>query len=650
MLYVTPERVSSSGKFLRTMENLKSRGMLARFVIDEAHCVSQWGHDFRPDYKRLGELRIKFPNVPMIALTATATARVQADVLKQLKMKSTAKVFVSGFNRKNLKYSVMKKHAGKKQMEQMAALIKKRRGECGVIYCLSRDECEKVARGLNQIGCKAEAYHAGMTPDDRENTQARWSKDHIQVVCATIAFGMGIDKPDVRFVFHYSLPKSMEGYFQEAGRAGRDGHDATCTLFYSYADKGRIARMIDRGEGTYAQKKQHMDNLNVIVQYCENVQDCRRQQQLGYFGEKFSAAQCQETCDVCMDGLNFSKHDVSDDAKVLLRIAADFPVNKFTLNHMVDVYRGTNTTKVQTAGHARTEHFGKGSRYTKHDAERLARLMVMEGFLKETHTSSIHGGVITYISEGSRDKVSKLMQNKQAVKISMADKVRKTSAKKKGGKSGKSSVGTSAAGKEDPLFKALQNTRKQMAKKHGMNANNVFNLNVLRAIAREKPMSIDALAQIDMVGNQKAARFGSEMIGTVAAFLGGGVGTGAEAGRSSGLGLSALQSPISNTQLEGGGGAGFYTAPVTSSYFRGDGGGGGGGGGGARAAGGGGGGRRKAGSSNTSRNGGAGSGRNSVRSNGGSEATPIVLGGGGGGIRGLQPQPKKKKAKKRDLF
>jgi bloom syndrome protein len=612
------------------MENLKSRGMLDRFVIDEAHCVSSWGHDFRPDYKRLGELRVKFPSVPMMALTATATERVQKDVLTQLKMKDDAKVFVSGFNRPNLRYEVRKKQAGKKQMEEMAGLINRDfRGGSGVIYCLSRDECEKVAKGLNAINCKAEAYHAGMSPTDREQTQQRWSKDRTHVVCATIAFGMGIDKSDVRFVFHYSLPKSMEGYFQEAGRAGRDGEKATCILFYSYADKGRLVRMVERGDGTYAQKRVHLNNLDVIVQYCENVQDCRRQQQLGYFGEKFPAAECKATCDVCMAGQHFTKQNVTEDARTLVEIAQQFKQNAFTLNHLIDVYRGATTQKVTSAGHGRLAQFSKGSKYTKHDAERLGRTLVMEGYLKESHTSSVHGGVITYISAGTKGR--DLLNGRATVQLSMADKVRPKSSK--GGKAA-ASTGSNARGSnavvvpEDPIYKQLLSTRKQLAKIFNVSANNIFNLANLREIAKRKPSTIDEFAECDMVGQAKARKYSSYFLGAIKAVM-------------NGTEPPPVNTPspakyISNTQLEHNGSGGFSTALHTSNYFDGDGGGGGGGsrwGGGAGGAGGvGGGGRSFNGGGNAY--GGTSTpnyAKGSAWSHGGSSSSSSGGGGGGGG-------------------
>lgn len=236
LLYVTPEKISASVAFQEILDTMHNRGNLARIVIDEAHCVSVWGHDFRPDYKRLGELRKRFPSVPVMALTATATPRVRIDVAHQLGIKG-CKMFLCSFNRPNLKYIVAQKH-GAKTLNDIILLIKTKYSKSsGIIYCLTRKDCDSVAEKLKLANIKAISYHAGMTDKKREEAQREWITDKQRIVCATIAFGMGIDKPDVRFVIHYSLPKSIEGYYQESGRAGRDGLISTCILYYNYGDK-----------------------------------------------------------------------------------------------------------------------------------------------------------------------------------------------------------------------------------------------------------------------------------------------------------------------------------------------------------------------------------------------------------------------------
>ncbi|GFS08349.1 Bloom syndrome protein homolog, partial [Elysia marginata] len=305
MLYVTPEKLSASEKLLNCLDSLYKRQLLTRFVIDEAHCVSHWGHDFRPDYKKLYVLRQRYPGVPMMALTATATPRVRKDIIHQLGMTSP-KWFMQSFNRPNLKYTVQNKKPSCTTSDIIEMIKTKFHNDSGIVYCLSRKECDSVATELQQAGIQAESYHAGLDDSSRARVQERWlSDDNCKVICATIAFGMGIDKSDVRFVIHYSLPKSVEGYYQEAGRAGRDGVLSYCILFYSYQDVKRLRRMLDMDpNATYESKRVHIDNLFRMISYCENVTDCRRCQILQYFGEcSFDRSMCAvmpgAVCDNC---------------------------------------------------------------------------------------------------------------------------------------------------------------------------------------------------------------------------------------------------------------------------------------------------------------------------------------------------------------
>uniref|UniRef100_A0A8C0GK84 ATP-dependent DNA helicase n=1 Tax=Chelonoidis abingdonii TaxID=106734 RepID=A0A8C0GK84_CHEAB len=298
LLYVTPEKVCSSGRLISALKNLYERDLLARFVIDEAHCVSQWGHDFRQDYKRLNMLRQKFPSVPMMALTATANPRVQKDILNQLEM---LKPQVTKCWRLISGLLILVKQKNLHSCTNIPFIFT---DDSGIIYCLSRQDCNKTADILQEKGLAALAYHAGLSDTVRDLVQRKWiNQDGCQVICATIAFGMGIDKPDVRYVIHASLPKSMEGYYQESGRAGRDGEVSHCLLFYSYSDVTRLRRLIQSKQSSSVMKT-HFDNLYSMVHYCENVHECRRIQLLAYFGETgFNLNFCKEhpevTCDNC---------------------------------------------------------------------------------------------------------------------------------------------------------------------------------------------------------------------------------------------------------------------------------------------------------------------------------------------------------------
>lgn len=306
LLYVTPEKISASASLMKIFRSLYSRNLLARFVIDEAHCVSMWGSDFRPDYRKLGIFRQEFPAVPIMALTATAPQKVRDDILNQLGMnKTTGRTFIQSFNRPNLKFEVRPKQTKNCHVEICKLIRANFRGQCGIIYCFSRAECETVAEKLRDEGISSAPYHAGLSDAQRDKVFSNWSRGSFQVVCATIAFGMGIDKSDVRFVIHYSLPKSVEGYYQEAGRAGRDGKFASCILFYSKSDCVKMKRMLSKtGFGRkVTDKNRDTGNFQHMIDYCER-NECRRSVLLRYLGEDFNRQECirnlTTACDNCL--------------------------------------------------------------------------------------------------------------------------------------------------------------------------------------------------------------------------------------------------------------------------------------------------------------------------------------------------------------
>lgn len=314
LLYLTPEKINCSKALMSLFSSLHSRNLLARFVIDEAHCVSMWGSDFRPDYRKLGKLRELFPNVPIMALTATAPPIVRDDIYNQLRMnRTTGKTFIQSFNRPNLKFEVRLKSKG--CIGEVSNMIKQKFvKQCGIIYCLSRNDCETVAEKLREKGIISSPYHAGLSDARRKKVFDAWSSGVLQVVCATIAFGMGIDKSDVRFVIHYSVPKSVEGYYQEAGRAGRDGQLASCILYYSKSDVYRMKSMLSKGSRKTSDereaKERDKNNLEHIISYVENRSECRRAILLQYLGERFNSEEClrhiKTACDNCLSRKSIS--------------------------------------------------------------------------------------------------------------------------------------------------------------------------------------------------------------------------------------------------------------------------------------------------------------------------------------------------------
>lgn len=404
LLYITPEMINKSQALTRTLERLHSRQRLARIVIDEAHCVSQWGHDFRPDYKELGEIRNLLPGVPMMALTATATENVKVDVIHNLKMQG-CQVFTQSFNRPNLTYEVRPKTKGADLLSSIANVIKTYRNQSGIVYCLSRKTCEKVAKALSdQYSIKAAFYHAGMETSEKTEVQQNWQSGRYTVIVATIAFGMGIDKSDVRFVIHHSIPKSLEGYYQETGRAGRDGKRSGCYLYYAYKDTSTINRMIDSGEGSKEQKERQHQMLRNVVQYCENKSDCRRVQILAYFNEYFRREHCNASCDNCKSDSVFETQDFTEYAASAIKLVRHFQNvldEKVTLSYCVNIFRGS-VKKFRSPEHRKIPWHGAGSALQLGEAERLFQRLLSEGALREENVVNSKRFATQYVKIGRR--------------------------------------------------------------------------------------------------------------------------------------------------------------------------------------------------------------------------------------------------------
>ncbi|RWS16947.1 Bloom syndrome protein-like protein [Dinothrombium tinctorium] len=430
LLYVTPEKIGASGSLISIFHHLHSLSLLTRFVIDEAHCVSQWGHDFRPDYKNLCVLRESFPDVPIMALTATATPRVRIDILHQLKVKES-KWFIQSFNRPNLKFEVRQKN--KSTLQEISEMLKRQfYNKSGIIYCLSRKDCENVADFLRREKIKAEAYHAGFGDNKRVDIQERWINNQIRVICATIAFGMGIDKPDVKFVIHYSVAKSIEGYYQESGRAGRDGDISYCILYYWYNDFVRIRKLMTIEQSSTAAQKVHEDNLNQIAYYCNNKAECRRVQLLRYFGEIFDRKYCignrLTACDNCCSAQQYEERDVTAHAKAIVQCVAKIlgpnESRNFSLSHIVDIFKGSTNAKVKKLGHDKLPIHGLGKNYSRTDAESFMRKLVSEQYLSE-HLYVVRASDIAAMSVRLGPKANDLLNGNCKFTLGIAKAVNK---------------------------------------------------------------------------------------------------------------------------------------------------------------------------------------------------------------------------------
>ncbi|KAI5861716.1 hypothetical protein GGS23DRAFT_611322 [Durotheca rogersii] len=377
LLYVTPEMINKSKAFLNGLNALYQNRKLARLVIDEAHCVSQWGHDFRPDYKELGSFRRRFPGVPLMALTATATQNVILDVKHNLGIEE-CKEFSQSFNRPNLYYAVMRKE--KDNTVSIANLINtKYKGKTGIVYTLARKSAENIAKKLRDHGIAAHHYHASIEPEEKTRIQKEWQAGRIKVVVATIAFGMGIDKPDVRFVIHQSIPKSLEGYYQETGRAGRDGKPSECYLYFNYGDVMSLRKMISDGDGSEEQRERQRNMLSTVAAFCDNQSDCRRVEILRYFGESFKKEDCGATCDNCRNNDVFEQRDFTEYAVAAIGLVRS--QGKLTLNQCADYLMGKR--KLPDGKPGAEQFYGVARQLPKHEVQRIVDRLVSEDALKE---------------------------------------------------------------------------------------------------------------------------------------------------------------------------------------------------------------------------------------------------------------------------
>jgi ATP-dependent DNA helicase RecQ len=492
LLYVAPERLMLDG----WKDNLQKWNVTC-LAIDEAHCVSEWGHDFRPEYRQLAKLRELLPEVPLMALTATATARVRTDIITHLKLHKP-EVFVASFNRPNLTYRVVPKD---EPLKQIINFVRKREHESGIIYCASRATSERVAEALAGRGFSAKPYHAGLDAEERARNQEAFLRDDTRIICATIAFGMGINKPNVRWIIHHDLPKNVEGYYQETGRAGRDGLPGDCLLLFSAGDIAKQTHFLD--EITDPQEQQiARAQLRKIVHYAENSA-CRRAELLEYFGEKFPLDNCG-ACDNCAepretyDGTIVAQKFLS----CVYRIAQN---SRFSvgMNHITEVLTGADTDKIRRWGHDRLTTYGIGKELSRPQWCSVGRELMRLGYV-----TVAEGEFATLELTGEGMAVLKARTPITLTKSMDLPKAKRTTARREGD-----------IACDEILFDRLRTLRKKLADERRLPAYIVFGDTTLRAMARYYPETVRQMEGIPGVGEKKRAEFGEVFADEIASYL-----------------------------------------------------------------------------------------------------------------------------------
>jgi ATP-dependent DNA helicase RecQ len=491
MLYVAPERL-----MLETFLERAVNWNIAQFAIDEAHCISEWGHDFRPEYRELKKLRTHFPDVPVMALTATATERVRADIVKQLKLRES-RCYVASFNRPNLIYRVVPKAT---PYEQLLEFIRSRPDDSGIVYCASRKSADSLAHNLSEDDVSAKPYHAGLTSTERTKNQEAFLRDDVRVVTATIAFGMGINKPNVRFVVHYDLPKNLESYYQETGRAGRDGLPGECVLLFSASDVAKQLHFI--GEKSESEAGIARAQLQQTIHYAE-TRDCRRATLLGYFGEEYTKSSC-EGCDNCLtpretfDGTIAAQKFLS----CIHRVHAKSGFG-FGLNHVVDVLRGADTEAIRQRRHNELSTYGIGREMKREAWQAIGRELLRLGFI-ECAPGKFATLSVTPAGRDALRQRAPITLTKQ-VEIVPQSRSRRDRA--------------GAIECDEVLFERLRGLRREIADQRNVPAYVIFSDVSLREMARNYPTSAGEFRRIPGVGEQKLKDFADAFLGEIENYL-----------------------------------------------------------------------------------------------------------------------------------